>query len=176
MKISIIVAVAENRVIGKDNALPWHLPADMKYFREITTGHCVLSGRKNYESIPQRFRPLPGRTNIVVTRDRSYVAAGAKVVHSLAEGVAHARQLGEAELFIIGGGQVFAEALPLTDKVYLTLVHHAFDGDVFFTPPSSGDWKLASRHDFSADEKNAYPYSFLVLERNTGSRSADDEK
>src|ERR1035437_7885391 len=107
--ISIIVAVAENNVIGKDNSLIWHLPADMKYFKEKTSGHCVITGRKNYESIPAKFRPLPNRTNIVITRQANFKALGATVVSSIEEAIEKAKQRGDTEIFIIGGAEIYKQ-------------------------------------------------------------------
>ena len=132
MNISIIVAVDENFLIGSNNNLPWHLPADMKFFKEKTTGHCVITGRKNYESIPEKFRPLPNRTNIVITRQKSYIAEGAIVVTSIEDAIEGAKQTNDEEIFIIGGGEIFKLALHLVNKIYLTVIHDKFDGDVYF--------------------------------------------
>ena len=134
MIVSIIVAVSENNVIGKDNSLIWHLPADMKFFKEKTTGHCIITGRKNYESIPEKFRPLPNRTNIVITRQKNYIAPGAIVVGSLEEAFEKNLQIGADadEVFIIGGAEIFKQSMHLVDKLYITRIHHNFDGDVFF--------------------------------------------
>lgn len=161
MTISIIVAVAENNVIGKNNSLPWHLPADMKYFKEKTMGHCVVTGRKNYESIPDKFRPLPGRTNIVITRNKQLSYNSVVIVHSLEDALTAARSRHETEVFIIGGGEIFKEAISLTHKIYLTRIHHNFDGDIFFPSLSKSEWAENSRIDFLADEKNKYDYSFF---------------
>lgn len=165
MNVSFIVAVAANNVIGKDNRLIWHLPADMKFFRDTTMGHCVITGRKNYESIPDKFRPLSGRTNIVVTRDKSYQAPGATVVHSVEEALAKAKAMGEPEAFIIGGADIFKQTLPLADTIYLTEVHHSFDGDVHFPVLDKKEWKEIKREERKADEKNAYDLSFVTLVR-----------
>src|SRR5688572_5703899 len=122
MKVSIIVAISENNVIGKDNSLIWHLPADMKFFKEKTTGHCIITGRKNYESIPEKFRPLPNRTNIVISRNFNYSSPGAEVVNSLEEAIEFAKAKKETEAFIIGGGQIFEETLAknLASVLYVT--------------------------------------------------------
>src|SRR5262245_38225452 len=165
MTISIIVAAGENNCIGKHNTLPWHMPADMQYFKEKTMGHCVVSGRKNYESIPNRFRPLPGRTNIVVTRNPSYAAPGAVVVASLDAALGEARDRGETEVFVIGGGELFNSALPQTDRIYLTRIHHDFDGDVFFPALDPVQWKESERHDVPPDARHKYGYSFRVYEK-----------
>nr|AIA16847.1 Dihydrofolate reductase [uncultured bacterium] len=165
MTISLILAADENNCIGKNNTLPWHLPADMKLFREKTMGHCVVTGRKNYESIPDRFRPLPGRTNIVITRNKEYAAPGATIVHSLDAGIDTARQLGETEVFVIGGGEIFRQALPIAEQIYLTRIHHVFTGDVFFPALEPLEWKETERHDFPPDERNKYGFSFRVYHR-----------
>ena len=129
MKVSLIVAVSENGVIGKDNDLIWHLPKDMKFFKETTMGYHVIMGRKNFESIPHKFRPLPNRTNIVITRQSDYKAEGCIVVNSVEEALKVAKSHGENEAFIIGGGQIYKLALDanLVDKVYLTKIHHSFE-------------------------------------------------
>lgn len=165
MNTSIIVAVGENNVIGKDNALIWHLPADMKYFKEKTTGHCIITGRKNYESIPEKFRPLPNRTNIVITRQHDYQAPGAIVVSSLEAALDKAKEIESEEIFIIGGGEIFKQSIPHTNRIYLTQIHHSFEGDVFFPELNKKDWEEISRVDFQPDEKNKYAYSFIILER-----------
>ena len=166
MIVSLIVAVSENGVIGKDNGLIWHLPKDMKFFKDTTQGHHVLMGRKNFESIPHNFRPLPNRTNIIITRQSNYIAEGCVVVNSIEQGIDLAKNNGEHELFVIGGGQIYDMALKqeLIDRVYLTEIHHSFDGDTFF-PKLSDQWKEVQREDCFADEKNKYDYSFLVLEK-----------
>ena len=134
MKVSLIVAVSENYVIGKDNDLIWHLPKDMRFFKETTTGHHVIMGRKNFESIPHKFRPLPNRTNIVITRQLDYKAEGCVVVNSIEEALKVAKRNGDDEAFIIGGGQIYKLAIDagLVDRIYLTKVHHCFDGDTIF--------------------------------------------
>lgn len=166
MRVSLIVAVSENGVIGKDNDLIWHLPKDMKFFKDSTQGHHVIMGRKNFESIPHKFRPLPNRTNIIVTRQSGYVAEDCIVVNSIEDSLKIAEKNGDDEPFIIGGGQIYKVALEnnLVNRVYLTRIHHSFDGDTFF-PNLSEDWKIIEREDCVADEKNKYNYSFLVLEK-----------
>ena len=141
MKVSLIVAVSENGVIGKDNDLIWHLPKDMRFFKEITTGHHVIMGRKNFESIPHKFRPLPNRTNIIITRQSNYKAEGCVVVNSVEEALKVAKSNEENEAFIIGGGQIYKLAVDagLVDKIYLTKIYYSFDGDTFFTELNS-DW------------------------------------
>lgn len=166
MKISIIVAAAENNAIGKNNRLIWRLPDDMKFFREKTAGHCVVTGRKNYESIPDKFRPLPDRVNIVVTRSKTYEAPGAVIVHSLEDAIAEGKRRGETELCIIGGGEIYREALPVTDTVWLTRVHHTFeDAHTFFPALDLSQWKETFREEHAADEKHAYAFTFFCYER-----------
>ena len=167
MKVSLIVAVANNGVIGKDNDLIWHLPKDMGFFKETTLGHHVIMGRKNFESIPERFRPLPNRTNVIITRNSDYKAEGCVVVNSVKQGLEVAKENGDKEPFIIGGGQIYKLALEnnLVDKIYLTKVHHTFDGDTFF-PELNNEWKEVNKTVNKADEKHAYDYDFITLERN----------
>ena len=157
MKISQIVAVANNNVIGKDNDLIWRLPADLKHFKNITMGHCMLMGRKNFESIG---RALPGRTTIIVSRNKDYKADGCHTVFSIEEGVNLAKSLKENELMIIGGGQIYEQSLQDTSKVYYTAVHESFDGDTFYPELPKSDWKLLSEELHIADEKNKYDYTF----------------
>lgn len=166
MKVSLIVAVAENGVIGKDNDLIWHLPKDMRFFKEKTTGHHVIMGRKNFESIPERFRPLPNRTNVVISRKSDYQAEGCVVVKSLEDALKVAKQNDDPKPFIIGGGQIYKLALErnLVDKVYLTKVHQEFEGDTFFNQLSS-EWKEIARVYHQSDEKNAYNFSFITYEK-----------
>lgn len=165
MLISIIVAISENNIIGKDNSLIWHLPSDMKYFREKTTGHCVITGRKNYESIPEKFRPLPNRTNMVITRQKAYSAPGAIVISSIEEAIEKAKQIGDKEVFIIGGAEIYKQSIHLADKLYVTKIHHSFDGDVSFPEIDPTIWKETKRVDLKADEKNKYDYSFGEYEK-----------
>jgi dihydrofolate reductase len=141
---SIIVAIGKNRELGLNGKLLWHIPEDMKHFKEITTGHPVIMGRKTWESLPERFRPLPGRTNIVVTRQEGYEAVGALVVSSLEGARAKgARSPGSEEIFIIGGGELYREALPLADRLYLTLVDDTKEADTYF-PHYTDKFKIIS--------------------------------
>ena len=161
MTLSIIVAVSENNVIGKDNKLIWHLPADMKFFKEKTVGHVIITGRKNYESIPEKFRPLPERTNIVITRQKNYHAGGAMVVPSIEGALQYAeKNHGNEEVFIIGGAEIFIQTLSLCDKIYLTRIHHSFEGDVFFAEPPKDTWELIGSEKHEADDKNKYNFTF----------------
>ena len=158
--ISIIVAVAENNVIGKDNDLIWHLPRDLKHFKETTTGHYVIQGRKTFESCG---KPLPNRTNVIITRDKNYKAEGCIVVNSIEEAIAEAKD--EPEAFIIGGGKIYEQAMSLVDRIYLTKVHYSFEGDTFFPEINMEEWIEIDRRDFEPDERNKYPFTILTLDR-----------
>ena len=161
MMISLIAAVAKNGVIGVDNSMPWHLPADMKFFRETTMGKPLVMGRKTFESIGSK--PLPGRTNIVITRDRNFRAENCLLVHSIDDALAAAD--GSDEVMIMGGSSFYEQMLTRADRIYLTQVHADIEGDAWFPELKSGSWKEISRQDFSADEKNPFDYSFVILER-----------
>ena len=166
MKVSIVVAVADNNAIGKEGNLLWRLPRDMQYFKEVTWGHHVLMGRKTWDSIPPKFSPLPGRVNIIVTRQKGFVCEGCKVVQSVDEGIEFARQCGEHELMVIGGGEIYRQALAQTDKIYLTKVNHTFsDADTFFPVLSAHEWNTLNSEMNMADEKNEFDFEFVVLER-----------
>jgi dihydrofolate reductase len=160
--ISFIVAASENNVIGKDNELPWCLPTDMRYFKNITWGMPVIMGRKSFESLG---KALKGRTNIVVTRNKDWKAEGAQAVQTIDQAITLAAQTDAKEIFIIGGAEIFRSALPSADRIYLTLVHGNFDGDAFFPELERGEWKLISNRDCEVDDKNPYALSFQVLER-----------
>ena len=164
MIISLIAAVSENNVIGKNNALPWHLPADMKYFRNITMSHCVIMGRKNYDSIPLKYRPLEGRTNIVVTRQKNFSAEKSIVCNSMEGALSEAKKKNESEVFIIGGADIYKQTIDLADKLYVTHINHTFDGDAFFPEIDVNRWKKTMQTDIQPDEKNKYAYSFFELE------------
>ena len=157
-----MVARSDNNVIGKDNDLVWHMPADLKYFKETTSGHFVVMGRKTYESMN---KPLPGRLNIIVTRQSDYYREACIVTHSLEEALALGEENGQQELFILGGSQIYRMALDTADRIYLTEIHSKFDGDAFFPEIDSSIWKETKREDHESDDKNPYPYSFVVLER-----------
>lgn len=166
MKISIVVAVADNNAIGAKGRLLWRLSKDMQYFKEVTWGHHVLMGRKTWDSIPPKFSPLPGRTNIIVTRQEGFVCEGCLVVKSVEEGIELARNAGEQELMIIGGGEIYKQALPLTNKIYLTKVHHTFtDADTFFPELDTEQWNTLNGEWNMADEKNEFDFEFIILER-----------
>lgn len=140
MIISLIAAVAKNNVIGVKGDLPWHLPADLKFFSNTTRGHHVIMGRKNYDSIPDKYRPLPGRPNIVVTRNRDFTDEGITVRHSVADAIDYARSQNEEELFIIGGGNIYAQTIDLADRLYITHVDAAPEGDTYFPEFDPSKW------------------------------------
>jgi len=157
-KISIIAAIGENRELGKDNKLLWHIQVDMDRFKQITFGHPVIMGRTTYESIG---KPLPGRTNIVITRDQSYQVAGCLVCHSLEEAIEKAKELDNREIFLIGGGQIYGQGIKYADKLYLTIVKGNFEADTYF--PDYSEFKKIIFQKESHDKH--YGYTFLELER-----------
>lgn len=167
MRLSLIVATANNRVIGRENKMPWHLPNDLKYFKHVTMGKPIIMGRKTYDSIG---RPLPGRSNIVVTRQTDWQPDGVNVVHSLAEGIACAESLprDDEEVIVIGGSQIYRAALPQAQRIYLTEIHADFDGDAFFPEISRDEWKEVGRDKHFADSANPYDHTFIVLDRVSG--------
>ncbi len=156
--VTIIAAIAENNALGKNNDLIWHLPADLKRFKKVTTGHYILMGRKTFESIG---KPLPNRTSVIISRNDNYFVDGCLVADSLEKALELAED--EEELFIIGGAQIYEHALAqnLVDKLDITMVHHSFEADVFFPEIDTRIWKEVAREDFKADEKNKYDYSFV---------------
>jgi dihydrofolate reductase len=160
-KLSIAVAVGENFAIGKNNQLLWHMPADLKFFKQTTSGHTVVMGRKTFDSVG---RPLPNRRNIVITRDTELKIEGVEVVNSLDEALAITR-MEDKPVFIVGGAEIYKQALPKTQTLYLTTIHHHFDADTFFPEIDRGEWKVISSEVHKADEKNKYDYTFEVLER-----------
>lgn len=159
--ISLLVAMDKNQLIGKDNDLPWRLPADLAYFKRVTMGHPIIMGRKTYDSIG---RPLPGRENIIVTRDTSYEAEGCKVIHSIEEIVKMNEQT-DQELFVIGGAEIFKEILPYSDRLYITEINEEFEGDTYFPAFDKSKWEVISEEKGIKDEKNPYDYKFLVYEK-----------
>ena len=161
--LSFVVAMDENRVIGMNGRIPWHLPADLKWFRQVTWGKPVIMGRKTYESIPPKFRPLPGRTNIVVTRQKDYSAAGALVVHSLPDALAVANEA--PEIIIGGGAELYHLLLPLADRLYLTLVAGQFTGDAIFPEFDWAEWQVQYSQEHPADADHANAFTWLILER-----------
>lgn len=161
MILSLLLAADQNGVIGKDNRLPWHLPNDLRYFRNQTWGMPILMGRKTFDSIG---KPLDGRHSIVITRNPEWQHEGVTAVHSLDEAVHAAEARGAKEIFVIGGAEIFLSALPQARRIYLTRIHHHFEGDAFF-PPLEEEWQLKRERLCEADEKNHYPHTFQVWER-----------
>lgn len=162
MKLSIIVAISENNVIGKDNGLLWRLSGDMQFFKKTTTGHHIIMGRKTFDSLGKRL--LPNRTSVVITRNNDYeMPEGGILAHSVDEAVAKIQN--ETEAFIIGGEQIYKASLPLVDTLYVTRVHHSFEGDAFFPEIDLMQWELVSEEHHFADEKNEYDYSFQTFVR-----------
>lgn len=164
--VSLICAAARNGVIGNKGKLPWRLPADLKHFKRLTMGHPIVMGRKTFESIGKL---LPGRTNIIISRQKDLKVFGSLVVHSLQE----ALRMGEErqELFAIGGAEIFKQALPFAVRIYLTLIHRDFEGDIRMFDIDQAVWQETSREDFQPDADNPYPYSFLIYERKNGANA-----
>jgi dihydrofolate reductase len=157
MKISIVVAVAENNVIGRRNALPWYLPADLLHFKKITSGHHIVFGQTTHESIG---RPLPQRVNIILSKDLNYKSPGCIVLHTPKEVINFAKKNNEEELMICGGAQVYKTFLPMTERIYITKVKEKIDGDIYFPEFNKEAWKVVSTETHKADKKNKYPTSF----------------
>ena len=162
MRVSLIVAVSENNVIGRDNALPWDLPDDLKFFRRKTEGHPVIMGRKNYESIG---RALPKRRNIIVSRQAGLHIVGCEVVSSVEEAIERAKEIEEREAFVIGGGEIYRLTLPFEDRVYLTRVHAKVKGDVTFPELPEEEWEEVERAEHGADALHAHAFTFLTYDR-----------
>ncbi len=163
MKISCIVAVANNNVIGKDNDIPWYLPADLKYFKKTTLNHHILMGRNCYQSIG---KPLPKRTNVIISRNPYFIASNCLIAHTIDEALALAYNNGEEEAIIIGGGTIYDQTKDLWDKLYLTEVDLAVKGDVFFPDINLEQWTLISEEPHQSDDKNKFSYTFKVYEKN----------
>ena len=160
--VSFVVAVAENGVIGREGELPWgRLPADLQHFKRLTLGHPVVMGRKTFDSLG---RALPKRPNLVVTRQADWSAPNCETLGSVLAGLTRAQELDE-EVFVIGGGEIYREALPAADVVYLTEVHHAFEGDAYFPTLSPTDWREETRERHEPDEQHAYAFSFVTMRR-----------
>jgi len=167
MRKALIVAMSRNRVIGRDNKLPWYLPGDLRYFKQVTMGKPVIMGRKTWESIR---RPLPGRMNLVISRDPDWQApAGVVTASSLEDALSRAEAQalldGAEEVMVIGGAQVYAQALPLVERMYVTLVHADVEGDAFFPEVNWDEWEEIGREDFAATDHNPHNYSFVVYQR-----------
>lgn len=163
MRVSLIAAMARNRVIGRDNQLPWRLSADLQHFKSLTMGKPIVMGRKTYDSIG---KPLPGRTNIVVTRDRDFAAEGCVVTHGIEAALQAAA--GHDEVMVMGGANLYEQLLPRADRLYLTEVRADVEGDAWFPLFDPADWRERERQAHQADEKNEYDYDFVVLERKGG--------
>jgi dihydrofolate reductase len=166
IKMALVVAMAGNRVIGRDGGLPWHLSADLKYFKRVTMGRPIIMGRKTYQSIG---RPLPGRLNVVITRDQVFAPEGVTVAHSLGQALMTARARADSdgvdEVMIIGGGQIYADAIATADRVYLTEVHASVDGDTLFPRLPDDQWREMFREAHPANEEEEPAYSFVILDR-----------
>jgi dihydrofolate reductase len=162
MIVSMIAAMGSNRVIGKDNDIPWHLPDDFQFFKETTQGHHVIMGRKNWESLPPKFKPLPNRPNLIVTRQENYMAEGAVIFNSIDEALTYARMANEKEAFIIGGGEIYRQSLSLADKIYLTEIEGAFEGQTTFPKFEKEIWSEVSREHHQIDERHKYAFDFVV--------------
>ncbi|HHJ09421.1 MAG TPA: type 3 dihydrofolate reductase [Bacteroidetes bacterium] len=160
--ISQIAAMSRNRVIGRDNTLPWHMPDDLAYFFRVTKERHIIMGRRNYEA---NGKALPGRVNIVVTRNKDYHAPGCIVVHSVQEALDYAKKQGEKEVFIVGGGVLYAATLDITDRIYLTLIDAYVEGDTFFPELDPKQWQVVFEEFHPADERNPYNYTFYIFER-----------
>jgi dihydrofolate reductase len=162
MKLSVIVAKSLNGTIGKNNKIPWHLPTDLKHFKSITTGYPVIMGRKTYQSIG---KPLPKRTNIIVTRNEGFTAEGCLITHSLGQAVAIARKAPQQKAFIIGGAEIYKQALPFTDTIYLTEVKTNIEGDTYFPEINMEEWEEVEREKHIADDLNPLAFDFVTLIR-----------
>jgi dihydrofolate reductase len=163
--ISLIAAVSQNMVIGKNNDLPWHLPDDMKFFMNTTKGHYCIMGRKNYESIPEKFRPLPNRANVVVTHQKNFQAPGCLVVNDIHDGLAIAMTKDETEAFIIGGAEIYRQAMDVTQRMYLTEIQATIEGDTFFPFFDKTWWREMKREHHPADERHKFAFDFVVYEK-----------
>jgi dihydrofolate reductase len=171
-QLILIAAVARNGVIGKDNQLPWHLPEDLKHFKELTTGHAVIMGRKTWESLPERFRPLPGRLNIVVTRNPAYAAPGATVVTSVEDALKVGAGGTAEKLFVIGGAELYAHALPLAQRLELTEIDAEFEGDARFPAIDRAQWRAVTR--VPGASAAGLGYAFVGYERVSPSGTSNE--
>lgn len=164
-KISLIAAVAQNKVIGRNNDLPWHLPDDSAYFKRKTSHHPIVMGRKSLEALE---KPLPNRTNIVLTRNPDFTAAGVTIVYTLEEAVASAKAINQEEIFIIGGAEIYTMALPIATTLYLTEIQQAYEGDAYFPDFDKSQWEEVSRQPHPADERHTVAFDFVEYERKNG--------
>jgi len=163
MIISLIAAIGKNRVIGNKGRLPWHMPSDLKYYRNKIKGKTVIMGRKTFESMGNK--PLPNRPNIIITRDQNYKIEDAIVVHSLKEAIREAEKYGIEEVMVIGGSEIYRLFLPIAKRIYLTSIEGVFEGDAFFPEYDITEWKEVSYEEHERDRDNPYDYRFVVLER-----------
>lgn len=161
-RLALIAVVAQNGAIGRDNGLLWHLPEDLRHFRETTRGRAVIMGRRTWESLPEAFRPLPGRRNVVLTRDRDFTASGAVLAHTLADALTAA---GDGEVFVIGGAELYAQTLPAAQRLYLTEVAAAADGDAFFPAIDAAQWREIERREGG---RGTPAFDFVTYERSGG--------
>lgn len=157
--LSLIWAMGHNQVIGIDNKLPWRLPAELAYFKKVTMGHPIIMGRRTFESIG---RPLPGRTNIVLTRDHTFTAEGTVVLHSVEQVL---EQFEDSGAFVIGGTQIYRQFFPVAKRLYITMIDHTFEGDEYFPEIDWSEWRMVNEEPGLQDEKNPYSYSFKVFDR-----------
>ena len=162
MIVSQIAAMSRNRVIGKDNKLPWNMPNDLAYFFKVTRGHHIILGRKNFEA---NGKALPNRVNIVLTRNLNYKAPGCIVVESIQQALKYSESKGEEEVFIVGGGQIYQASLGITNKIYLTIIETEIEGDVFFPELNPKSWKQISKIAYPADSNNPFIYTYYIFER-----------
>ena len=167
MIISIIVAISKNQVIGKNNQLIWNLPKDMKYFMDTTMNTTVIMGRKNYESIPKKYRPLKNRNNVIITRNKSYKAEGCLVVNSIEESLESLRNVKNKEVFVIGGGEIYKKFLEkgLIDRMYITHIDEQFDGDTFFPEINYDSWQSSELLNHKKDESNPHDFKIMVYNK-----------
>jgi dihydrofolate reductase len=165
MIISAIAALSQNRVIGKNNDLPWRLPDDMKFFMETTKGHHVIMGRKNYDSLHDKYKPLPNRTNMVITRQENFNAPGCIVLHAVEPGLEIAERVGENECFIIGGAEIYKLSMPYTNRLYLTEIQAEVQGDTYFPQFNTKEWREISRKHHPADERHQYSFDFVIYDK-----------
>ncbi len=161
----MIAAMGSNRIIGRDNDIPWHLPDDFQFFKDTTKNHFVIMGRKNWESLPSGYQPLPDRTNLVITRQTNYVAEGATIVSSLNDSLKMAKESGEQEAFIIGGGEIYRIGLAIADKIYLTEINQGFEGQVTFPEFDMSVWAETSRVHHETDERHQFSFDFVTYEK-----------
>lgn len=159
--ISLLVALDKNRLIGRNNDLPWRLPADLAYFKRVTMGHTIIMGRKTYDSIG---KPLPGRHNVIMTRNKDFHVEGCTVIHTV-DDILAMKESSNEELFVIGGAEIFEMVLPFTDRLYLTEIDEEFEGDTYFPTINEEEWQIVSKEKGIKDEKNPYDYFFVVYEK-----------